>query len=73
MQYERDGKPTSTHTSASDSDHQPQGSQPEDGVTRGMHAFFDCYAKFTRVAKTRGIMEKGERLALFTVYTGRME
>lgn len=73
MQYERDGKATSTHTSVFDGDHRPQGSQPDDGVTRGMGAFFECYTKFVRVAKTRGIKETSDQLALFAVYAGRME
>ena len=53
-------------------DMQPPGEVEDDPTERAMNKFFDCYFKFTGVARDRGVRDEDMRLKLFEIYERRM-
>ena len=52
-------------------DMQPAEEVEDDPTARAMNEFFDCYFKFTAVARGRGVHDEDMRLKLFEIYERR--
>ena len=52
-------------------DMQPPGEVEDDPTERAMNKFFDCYFKFTSVARDRGVHDADMRLKMFEIYERR--